>query len=375
MKFIYCLFQSRFWALVVKEIHQILTDKRLLFLLIVLPTVQLLIYGFAISPDVHNLKLGIVDYAKTYTSRELVSALTENRIFLPRYNNSEQTLTQELQTAKVSVGLVIPPEFNRKLHREDTAKVQVLVDAVNANTAGLIRSYITQIISHYDRQVNPNWVPPQIQPKITFLYNPGLISSWFFVSGVMGVILSLVSSMVASATVVREKETGTLEQLLMTPSAHWEILLAKVLPLFILLLGDIILLLGLARLIFKLPFRGNLLLFAILSGTYIFSGMMVGMFIGTLLGNQQQTQLVSFSINVPLILLSGTITPIESMPLLFQYLSLLNPLRHYILIVRGILLKGVGLELLWPNAIALLCFATIIFVVSINKFRSHITVI
>lgn len=374
MKFINRLFESCFCSLVVKEIHQTLRDKRLLFLLIVLPTVQLLIYGSALSPDIHNLKLGIIDYANTFTSRELVSALTENGVFIvERYSNSEQTLSQQVQTGQVTAGLVIPPDFNRDLHQDSTAQVQVFIDAVNANTAGIARSYITQIINHYGRQLDPNRVPTRVQPQVTFLYNPGLISSWFFVSGVMGVILTLVSSIVSSATVVREKEAGTLEQLLMTPAANWEILLAKVVPLSILLLGDVILALSLARLIFGLPLRSNFFLFLALSGLYILVGIGMGILIGTILRSQQQTQLMSFSINVPLIQLSGAIAPIESMPLLFQYLSLLNPLRHYVEIVRGLLLKGVGLDVLWPNAIALGIFATILLTISINRFRTQLS--
>ncbi|RCJ35333.1 ABC transporter permease [Nostoc minutum NIES-26] len=373
MKFIYSLFESRFWVLMLKEMHQILRDKRLLFLLIVLPTIQLLSYGFAISPDVHNLKMGLVDYAQTSNSRELISTLTANDVFIANYSDNEQTLSQQLQTGEISVGLVIPPEFNRRLHQERTAQVQVLVDAVNANTAGIVRSYITQMINNYSQRINPNRVSAQAQPQITFLYNPGLISSWFFVSGIMGVIMTLVGSIVASATVVREKESGTLEQLLMTPAENWEILLAKLSPLSILLLGDVILVLCLARFIFGLPLRSNILICLLLSSIYILIVISMGILIGTMLQNQQQTQLIAFSINVPLGLLSGAITPIESMPSLFQYLSLLNPLRHYITIVRNLLIKGVGIDVVWPNAIALFFFSTVLLVISTRKFRTQLS--
>jgi ABC-2 type transport system permease protein len=373
MKLINNFFKSRFWALMFKEIQQIFRDKRLLFLLIVLPTVQLLMYGFALNPDVHNLKMGIVDYAKSYKSRELVSALTENGIFiLDRHNNTEQTLNQQIETGQVSVGLVIPPEFNRNLNQDSIAKVQVLIDAVNANTAGIAKSYITQIINHYGWQIDSNRVNPQIKTSVIFLYNPGLRSSWFFVSGIMGIILTLVSSIVSSATMVREKEAGTLEQLLITPALNWEILLAKVLPLSFLLLGDVILILGFARLIFGFPLGSNFFLCLLLSGLYLLIGIGIGILLGTILHSQLQTQMVSFSINIPMGLLSGTLAPIESMPPLFQYLSLLNPLRHYISIVRGLLLKGVGLDVLWPNVLALLSFATVLLVISINRFRGQL---
>jgi ABC-2 type transport system permease protein len=372
MKLIYSLFESRFWVLMFKEINQILRDKRLLFLLIILPTIQLLSYGFAISPDVHNLQLGFVDYAKNFTSRELISTLTENGIFIAHYNQNEQTLSQQLQTGEISVGLVIPPGFKRDLQQNRTTQVQVLVDAVNANTAGIAKSYITQMINHYNQSLNVNSLSARVQPQVKFLYNPGLISSWFFVSGIMGVIMTLVGSIVSSATVVREKEAGTLEQLLMTPAANWEILLAKILPLSILLMGDVVLILCLSRIIFGLPFRSNFFLCLLLSSIYILIVISLGILIGTVLSNQQQTQLVSFSVNVPLGLLSGAITPTESMPLFFQYLSYFNPLRHYIVIVRGLLIKGCGLEILWPNVLALISFATVILVISIKKFRSQL---
>jgi ABC-2 type transport system permease protein len=372
MKFIYSYLESRFWVLMVKEIRQILKDKRLLFLLIVLPTVQLLSYGLAINPDVHSLKLGLVDYAKTYNSRELVSTLTENGIFIPHYSESEQTLSQELQTGEISVGLIIPPELNRDLDREGNAQLQVLVDAVDANTAGIARSYINQMINYYSQQINLSRLPVQVKPQIRFLYNPGLIVSWFFVSGIMGIIMTLVGSIVSSATVVREKESGTLEQLLITPVTDWEILFAKVFPLSILLLGDVILILSLSRLIFGIPLRSNVIFCLLFSSIYILNIISMGILIGTTLQNQQQTQLVAFSINVPLGLVSGAITPIESMPLFFQYLSLVNPLRHYVEIIRGLLIKGVGIEILWPNALALCFFSTLLLLLGTTKFRSQI---
>ncbi|MBH8573281.1 ABC transporter permease [Nostocaceae cyanobacterium CENA369] len=176
-----------------------------------------------------------------------------------------------------------------------------------------------------------------------------------------------------SCSAVREKESGTLEQLLMTPAENWEILLAKLSPLSILLLGDVVLVLCLARFIFGLPLRSDIFLCLLFSSIYISIVISLGILIGTMLQNQQQTQLIAFSINVPLGLLSGAITPVESMPSLFQYASLLNPLRHYITIVRNLLIKGVGIDVVWPNAIALLFFSTVLLVISTRKFRSQLS--
>jgi ABC-2 type transport system permease protein len=188
----------------------------------------------------------------------------------------------------------------------------------------------------------------------------------------MGLVLTLIGSIVSSVTVIREKDTGTLEQLLMTPAEPWEILLAKVVPLFCLLMGDVLLALSIGTMIFHVPFRGSFLLFMGLSGLYVFVGIGVGIMLATVCQSQQQVVLTTFFINLPMVQLSGAIAPIETMPAFFQTLSLFNPLRHYIAIVRGILLKGVGLEALWVNAIALACFAIVLLTISTNRFRNQV---
>jgi ABC-2 type transport system permease protein len=172
---------------------------------------------------------------------------------------------------------------------------------------------------------------------------------------------------------VREKDSGTLEQLLMTPADAWEILLAKIVPLFVLLMGDVLLALSVARLVFKVPMWGSFILFFTLAGLYVFVGIGVGIMLATVARNEQQVVLISFFINLPVIQLSGAIAPIESMPLFFQYLSLLDPLRYFIDITRGILLKGVGLSVLWPNVLALGVFVAVLLTISINRFRSQLS--
>ena len=374
MEWLETIFKSRFWALTRKEINQILRNKQLIVLLIFPPTVQLLVYGFALNPDVHNIKLGIIDYARSYESRELISSLTENKIFLAqKYLMREADLAEEVREGKVTAGLIIPPTLRRNLEQDKSTEVQVFIDGVDANQAGIASGYMNQIISQFNRQLVVNPSVPLIATQTTFLYNPGLRSSWFFVPGVLGIVLTLISSLVSSITVVKEKDMGTLEQLLMTPAAAWEILLAKIVPLFILLLGDVILALSIGRTVFGVPFRGSFVLFFILSGIYLFVGISIGIMLATLCRTQQQVVLTSFFINLPMIQLAGAIAPIESMPVAFKYLSLLNPLRHYVTIVRGILLKGVGLEVLYPQAIALVIFAVVLMSISVSRFRSQLS--
>jgi ABC-2 type transport system permease protein len=366
-------FASRFWALVSKEISQILRNKQLLVLLIIPPTLQLLIYGFALNPDVHHLKLGVVDYARTADSRELIAALTENRVFDAEATLlSETELAKRVETGTLTAGMIIPPEFSRNIANSETADIQVIIDGVDANTAGIASGYINQIVQQFSQQhLQPVPIIP-LSTQVIFFYNQGLTSSWFFVPGVMGLVLTLIGSIVSSVTVVREKDTGTLEQLLMTPAEAWEILLAKVVPLFGLLMGDVLLALTIGRVIFNVPFRGNFFLFMGLSGLYVFVGIGVGIMLATICQSQQQVVLTTFFINLPMVQLSGAIAPIETMPKFFQYLSLMNPLRHYIAIVRGILLKGVGMEALWVHALALAGFAVILLAVSTTRFRDQV---
>ena len=367
-------FASRFWSLVRKEISQILRNKQLIILLIIPPTLQLLIYGFALNPDVHHLKLGVVDYAQTADSRELVSALTENQIFdVKTISFSETDLAKQVEAGKLTVGMVIPPEFSRYLANDKSAQVQVFIDGVDANTAGIASGYISQIVRQYSLQQLQTAMNPPINTQVIFLYNQGLTSSWFFVPGVMGLVITLIGTIVSSITVVREKDTGTLEQLLMTPANSWEILLAKVVPLFVLLMGDVLLALSIGRVIFGVPFRGDFFLFMALSGLYVFVSIGIGIMLATVCQSQQQVVLTTFFINLPMVQLSGAIAPIETMPKFFQYTSMLNPLRHYIAIVRGILLKGVGLEDLWLHALALAVFAIALLAISTSRFRSQLS--
>ncbi|MEH1771145.1 MAG: ABC transporter permease [Nostoc sp.] len=373
MKYIWRLVDSPFWSLVRKEINQILRNKQLIVLLIVPPTVQLLLYGFALNPDVHNLRLGVIDYANISASRELVSAMTSNHTFnLESLTTSEKDLSRQVEEGKLDVGVIIPPDFPRQLANK-SAEIQVFIDGVNANTAGIAANYINQIIQQYNLSLVQGQVSPAVSTEVVFLYNSGLTSSWFFVPGVMGLVLTLIGTLVSAVTVVREKDTGTLEQLLMTPSSNWEILLAKIVPLAFLLMGDVLLALTLGTVVFSLPFCGSFLLFIALSSMYVFVGISLGIMLATICGSQQQVLLTSFFINLPMIQTSGAISPIEAMPPLFQFLSLFNPLRHYITIVRSILLKGVGLDVLWLNVLALLGFAIVLLTISVHKFRNQLS--
>jgi len=368
------LLTSRLWSLLLKEVRQILRNRQIIFLLLFPPTIQLLIFGLALDPEVTRLSLGVVDYNNSTASRELVSTLVANDVFIVKsYQPQQADLAQQVRTGRVTAGLVIPPDFDQALAAGKAVEVQGLIDGVDANTAGIARGYLQQLITDYGRSLQSPQPQEPVQTAVRFLYNPGLLSSWFFVPGVMGVVVTLTGTLVSSSTVIREKDVGTLEQLLMTPAAGWEILTAKIVPLFGLLMGDVLLASALARGVFNLPFRGHFGLFLLLSAIYVCVAIGIGMLLATLARNQQQVILTSFFFNVPLIQLSGAIAPIESMPPVFRVLSGLNPLRHYVTIARSLILKGVGPEVLLPEIMALLLFAVLLLGISIHRFRSQLT--
>ena len=364
---------SGFRALLVKEFLQLLRNKQLLVILVITPLVQLMAYGMALSPEVNHLRLGVIDYAASPISRDLISALTSNGVFdLEPSGKNESELSLKVRDGKVDAGLIIGPEFTRELKQGQRAPVQVLLDAVDANTAGITAAYIIQIFSNFTSEHGQTEIGTDfVDVDSTFLYNPGLISSWFFVPGVIGMVLNIAGILVSSATLLREKETGTLEQLLMTPVSSAEILIAKIIPLLFVLFLNIGVSLTISMGIFHLPFRGDPLALFLISLLYIFVVMSIGISLATISSNQRQAMLISFFITMPVITLSGALAPLESMPEFFRNLSLLNPLRYYIVCLKGVLLKGVGLDILWPQVLALFIFAVVLLSLSASRFRKQ----
>jgi ABC-2 type transport system permease protein len=368
------LLEKRLFALIQKELRQILRDKQLLFLLIFPPTFQLLLYGFALDPDVKNLRIAIADLSVSPISRELVSAIVENHVFdLTNNGSTLNTVSQAVKQGRVEAALVIPPEFNRKIKEGLTGSVQILLDGADANTAGIASGYLSQMITAFNRSLEPvSLTIGNVHPDITFLYNPGLESAWFFVPGVMGLVLNLTGSLVSTSTLIREKDSGTLEQLVMTPASSVEVLVAKILPLFFLLMGNVCIALAVGKFVFDVPFRGNPFLYFFVSGLYVFVAISIGITLASVSKNQRGAVLTSFFINLPVIMLSGATAPLQSMPKLFQYVALLNPLRYYIVCIRSILLKGVGLDIIWPNVVMLAIFALGLLTLSANRFRKQL---
>jgi ABC-2 type transport system permease protein len=375
------IFGSRLWALFCKEVAQLLRNHQLVFTILVSPTVLLLLFGFTFNPNVENLKVGITDYSNSPSSREFIEIFNQTDAFvISDYYVNQKSLVDKLATGKLTVGIVIPPEFANDIARKRTTTLQILYDAVDANTASIAFNYINELINEYNSRLKygGSASPPvslqqkQLQVQTSILYNSGLKSSWFIVPGMIGVLLTVVGSQAASSLVVREKEAGTIEQLMMTPASSTEIILAKIAPLLLLLTFDFLVALTAGRLVFHMPFRGNFLEFLCIAILYFWVSISIGIFLGAFAKSEQQAQLLAFFIVPCLILLSGAPSPTSTMPNFMQWLSYLDPLRYFVEVCRAILLKGVGIQALWTQVLVLLGFAVVLMFLSIRQFRNQL---
>jgi ABC-2 type transport system permease protein len=367
------LFRARFWALALKELRQIRRDRRLTISLVIPPTLQVLLFGFALDTEVRNLKIGFVDESRTAESRELISTLTQNETFeiVGSYATADG-LGRALAIGRLHVGVVVPYDFARLRARGRTATVQVLLNAANANTAQIAQGYVEGAVASLNRQRDGGRAAP-IEIRPAFLYNPGLVSAWFIVTGVFGTLIILNGSLVSAATMIREKERGTVEQLLMTPASALEVVAAKMVPLFVLLMAMVVLVLTVARLVFHVPFRGNPVLALAACACCVLTGIGLGTFISTFARSANQTQLIGFFVNPPLAMLSGGLTPIEAMPKWVQPLTYLNPIAHFATIARSVLIRGAGLDVVYPNLLALIALASLLVGVSAWRFRRQLS--
>jgi ABC-2 type transport system permease protein len=382
------LLSPRMWALMRKEFRQILRDRRMAMSLIVPPTLQLLLFGFALNPTVANLHLGVVDDSRTPESRELIAQMTESKSFEASGTYlSIDELAKALADGQLDLALIIPYDYARDLQRGRPVTVQVLVNAMNSNTATIGQAYAEGVIAAYDQGLAGQGIHAQFRqiaaPNVTrrgtvtllpsFLYNPGLQPTWFIVSGILGVLLILNGSLIASAALVKERETGTLEQLLMSPASTTQIIIAKLFPLFALLCMMGLMAMAVMRVVFSIPFRGNVILVMGAAALCLLCGISIGTFIATFTKSARQAQLTLFFVNPPLTSLSGAFTPVEAMPKWLQPVAQFNPIQHFGQISRGAMIRGSGIGTLWPNFLALSAFTLVLVSLSIWRFRKQLS--
>ncbi len=365
-----------------KEFRQLRRDPRLLQIVLLAPLFQLFVFGYAVTTDVRHIATAIYDEDRSAASRALVDRFVHSRYFDYQYVITDpKQVNQLLDRGQAQLILHLAPGFGEDLARNRPAQVQVILDASDSVTAGIISGYAAGVIERYSREVVVTrldrlraTVPqvPGVSGELRVWYNPDLRSANYMVPGVLGSLLLVVTMILTSLAIVKEREIGTLEQLVVTPINPRELMLGKTLPFALLGFVNLSLVLLVATLWFHVPLRGSLLLLYLLTAAFLLASLGLGLFISTVSRTQQQAMVTGFFVMMPFIMLSGFMFPIQNMPRVVQWLTYLIPLRYYLVIIRGIFLKGNGLEVLWPQALALLGIGVGILALSAARFSKRL---
>jgi ABC-2 type transport system permease protein len=372
-----------------KEFIQALREPRMRVLLFVPPMVQLLVFGFAVNLDVDHTRIAWMDMDRTPLSRELRARFEgSGRFDVVAQPESEEDVQRTLDRGEAQAVVRVLPSFERDVRRGVPTEVQVLVDGTNSNTASLVSGYAGSIIADFSGVVSArrqnarilarspagpvNGAAPQVAARTRVWFNPDLYSRNYFVPGVVANIIMMVTLMLTAMAIVREKEIGTMEQLMVTPVRPIELMLGKTLPFAVVGIVDVALISAAALLVFHIPFRGSALLLFCCALLFLMTSLGAGLFLSTISQTQQQAMMMNFFFSTPAFMLSGFAFPIRNMPVAVQWLTYLNPLRYFIDIVRGIFLKGVGVAVLWPQMVALAVYGVTVLTLSALRFHKSL---
>jgi ABC-2 type transport system permease protein len=365
-------------VMVRKELLQVKQDRRMLVVSILAPVLQVLLLGYAATTDVTNARLVVCDLDKTAESRTFVRRFTTSGYFVEKYSvNLPDEADHYIENAKASMALVVPSGFGEKTLAHQEAQVEVVLDGTDANTSNILLGYASQVVASYSRDalggvssVTRGLHLAQIVPEPRIWFNPDLKSSQYMVPGVVALVLMIITMTLTSLGIVREKEIGTLEQLMVTPIRPYQLILGKLIPFTLIGFVDVLVVLALARYWFAVPMLGSLPLLFVLSALFILNTLGLGLFISTIAKSQQQAMLIAqFFFFMPFLFLSGFAFPIANMPRVIQYATYVIPLRYFLEIVRGIFLKGSGLHELWVQTLALIVLGLTILTLSVRRFR------
>jgi ABC-2 type transport system permease protein len=371
---------GRLKQMLIKEFIQVFRDKRTRFILFGPPIVQMLVFGYAATYEIHHVPTVVLDLDHSQESRELISRFTSSPYFdVQRQLTGLSQIGDLIEQGKATVGIEIHAGFARNLRKGQAAPLQVIVDATNSNTALIASGYITQISLDFARdyqkdrigRIAPQLIEvmPSVELEARPWYNPDLRSRWFFIPGIIGSLTLVLVITLTAFAVVREREIGTLEQIMVTPIRPAEFILGKTLPFFLIGLFDVSLIAVVGSLWFQVPFRGHLLDLFAGSVLFLLSMLGVGLLISTISSTQQQAMVTAFFFIMPAVSFSGFGFPISTMPQWMQYLTYLSPLRYFLIVLRGTYLKGVGMNILWPQMAAMAGLAFSLLTIAILRFH------
>ena len=347
------------------------------------PVIQLTLLGLAANLDVDNVRTIIYDQDRSVTSRNYIERFTGSGYFyIENYGDSYEEVTKEIDYGNALLALVIPPDFEEKINRRETAKVQVILNGSDGNSANIAAGYIQSITASFSKNILMdlmhrrgigNFPAGTLTAEVRVWYNPALKTRNFMVPGIVGLLLSIITLILTSLAVVKEKEIGTLEQLIVTPLKPYQIIIGKLIPFVILGFLSVVIILTAMRFVFDISTKGDLFFLFISSFLYILSTLGLGLFVSTISKTQQQAMMIAiFTVMMPMIFLSGFAFPIENMPQVIQYISYIIPLRYFINIIRGVIIKGIGFYELWLDATILLVMGVLILALSAWRFKKRL---
>jgi ABC-2 type transport system permease protein len=358
-------------ALIQKEFYQIIRDRTMLRMIFVAPLIQLLVLGYAISTDVKNIYTAVYDYDNSGYSREYVRSITAGQYFVSRASDASLLdVARDFRENRNNVALIIPREFSENIQLKKPVRVGFLIDGSNANSAAIALGYMNAITAQYNKRITGFSQPIEMRQRR--LYNPEAVSVNYMVPGIVTVLLTMITMMLTSMAIVREREVGTLEQLMVTPITTRSLILGKTIPASIIGFLEMSIALAFGVLWFRVPFVGSWVLLYTLAFIYLFTTLGIGMFVSTLSKTQQQAMFLTWFFSIFFLLTSGFFAPIANMPPFVQHLTYLNPLRYFMKIVRGIMMKGATLSDLYPEAAAMIIFGIVIFTFSGLRFSKRV---
>lgn len=370
--------------MLIKEFIQIFRDPRMKAVIFLMPMIQLMVFGYAVTTDVKNVKTAVYDLDNSMTSRELVARFAETDYFdVAFYAKNPQHVREMIDQGHVRAVLQINKGFENNVRAGKTAAVQMIIDGTDSNTAGIVLDYSAKISGRFSQEIlNDRLIrirgaegemPFTVNLETRAWFNENLESRNFYVPGVIAIIVMLITLMLTGMAVVREKEIGTMEQIMVTPITPAEFILGKTIPFALIGFIDVILITVLGVYWFDVPIRGSIILLFAATALYLMTTLGVGLLISTVSQTQQQAMMSTFFFYFPAVLLSGFMFPIANMPLVIQWLTYLNPLRYFLIIVRGIFLKGVGPEVLWPQMAALAVMGLLVLWVASKRFKKTLS--
>jgi ABC-2 type transport system permease protein len=368
--------------LLVKELIQVLRDKRLRVTLIIPPLIQLIIFGYAANLDVKDIHTAVRDLDQSTESRDLIARFSSSKYFdIVSFPQTPEEIEGLIKKGDIALSIEIPSGFSRKLKKGDTATVQIIIDGTESNTAMIALGYINRILSDYSTMVLVKrlnragmigFKEAGVEVEHRIWFNPNFESRLFFIPGVIANIAFLIPIILTAMAVVREREIGTLEQIMVTPIRSWELVVGKTLPFALLGLLDVVMIALIGVFWFEVPLRGNPFILFLGNVLFLMSSVGIGLFISTISSTQQQAQISTFFFTMPAFILSGFVFPLENLPTWIQYLTYANPLRYFLVIIRGVFLKGNGLDILWPQMLALAVLGGLMILLSSLRFQKRL---